>query len=207
MGRPSRPRLSRDLIARAALDLLDAEGPDGVVMRQLAQRLGVRAPSLYNHVSGQDEVIDLLHDLIDQEIDTSMLAGDAPDDLAAFVRSYRAAYVRHRHAIPLVGRRPIRSETALKLYDELTGYLTRVGIPPDEVLRVVGLIDYVVLGCAVQVFSSGFEEPAEHYRGTYPSLAAALAAADRDQVDDEAFDLAVRQLLHHLGTVTTGARG
>jgi AcrR family transcriptional regulator len=36
-------------IAAAALELLETEGADALTMRRLAQRLGIRAPSLYKH--------------------------------------------------------------------------------------------------------------------------------------------------------------
>ena len=36
----------------AAAELVDEEGLDGVTLGQLASRLGIRTPSLYNHVEG-----------------------------------------------------------------------------------------------------------------------------------------------------------
>ena len=36
-------------IAAVALDALETEGPDGLSMRRVAERLGIRAPSLYKH--------------------------------------------------------------------------------------------------------------------------------------------------------------
>ena len=36
-------------IAAIALDALETEGPDGLSMRRVAERLGIRAPSLYKH--------------------------------------------------------------------------------------------------------------------------------------------------------------
>lgn len=79
MGRPSRALLSREIIARAALDTVDEHGPDGLTMRALADRLGVKAASLYNHVGGKDELIDALAELVNAEIDlTPLAAGAAP---------------------------------------------------------------------------------------------------------------------------------
>jgi AcrR family transcriptional regulator len=40
---------TQDLV-RAAFAILDAEGPDALTMRRLADDLGMRAPSLYKHV-------------------------------------------------------------------------------------------------------------------------------------------------------------
>ena len=58
MARRSRPRpgLDEAAILRAASDLVDAEGLDALALARLAERLGVRAPSLYNHVTSLEGV-------------------------------------------------------------------------------------------------------------------------------------------------------
>ena len=43
-------------IADIATQILAEEGRDALTMRRVASRLGVRAPSLYKHVSGKDEI-------------------------------------------------------------------------------------------------------------------------------------------------------
>lgn len=46
----------RDLIVEVALDLLDRKGTDAITMRQVAQKLGLGAMTLYTYVRGQDEL-------------------------------------------------------------------------------------------------------------------------------------------------------
>lgn len=53
----ARANLNRETVVEAAAALLDAEGPKGVTMAALAKRLGVKSPSLYNHVGGLDELL------------------------------------------------------------------------------------------------------------------------------------------------------
>ena len=52
MARPSTPQLSSELIAAAALKLVDKNGE--FTIPQLAKALSVSASSLYNHVGGKD---------------------------------------------------------------------------------------------------------------------------------------------------------
>ncbi len=60
-GRAGRPRsgdgISRDEIELGAAALFAERGYHGVGMRQLAQKLGVRAPSLYHHFRSKDELL------------------------------------------------------------------------------------------------------------------------------------------------------
>jgi TetR/AcrR family tetracycline transcriptional repressor len=47
-------------IADAALAVIRADGVDGLTMRSIADRLHVRAPSLYHHVHNKAELLDLV---------------------------------------------------------------------------------------------------------------------------------------------------
>jgi len=49
-------------IARAAIELADADGLDGVTMRKVADRLGRSAMSLYTYVPSKAELVDLMLD-------------------------------------------------------------------------------------------------------------------------------------------------
>src|SRR3546814_3495147 len=49
VGRPAKPLISRDRAARAALGAIDIHGLEALSLELVAQRLGVKAPSLYYH--------------------------------------------------------------------------------------------------------------------------------------------------------------
>ncbi len=54
-----RDTLTREQIVSAAIDLLDAEGLEGLNMRALGQRLGSAATAVYRHVGSKDNLIAL----------------------------------------------------------------------------------------------------------------------------------------------------
>lgn len=58
---PAPARTGRDQIVAVGGQLLEEGGPDAVTMQAVAQRVGVRAPSLYKHVRDRN---DLLADLV-----------------------------------------------------------------------------------------------------------------------------------------------
>ncbi|MGZ3714794.1 MAG: TetR family transcriptional regulator, partial [Ktedonobacterales bacterium] len=51
-----RAGLDQEAVIQAAADLVDAEGMDALSLARLAETLGVRTPSLYNHISSLDGV-------------------------------------------------------------------------------------------------------------------------------------------------------
>ena len=57
MGRPSKPIISKELAARAALTVIDKLGVDGMSLQLVAKELGVKAPSLYYHFKNKQAII------------------------------------------------------------------------------------------------------------------------------------------------------
>lgn len=93
---PTPDRTSLDAIIAAGRDILRSDGLPGLTMQAVAQRVGVRAPSLYKRVRGRDDLLRLvveasLHDL-DVRIDAALADGgaDAGDDLVELARTMRS---------------------------------------------------------------------------------------------------------------------
>lgn len=205
---PVRAAVTPARIAEEALALLD-EGPDETVltMRSLAARLGVQAPSLYAHVSGMDEIHDLVHALINSTIDVSVVDGSVdPQDLVELGRRYRHAYRSHRVAASMIVSRSVNREHALRVYEAIASFLTRYGVPADRVMPLMALFDNLVLGSAVEPFEAAFAGEPEDYAVGHPHLAQALDATARDAVDDVAFEWGMSAYLDLMESVTTPAR-
>ncbi len=64
---PRRP-LTQEAIVETAIRVLDAEGLEAVTMRRVAQELGTGPASLYAHVSGKEELRELMLDRVAAEI-------------------------------------------------------------------------------------------------------------------------------------------
>lgn len=86
MPAPERTTLTQ--IVDAGRDILERSGPDGLTMQAVAERVGVRAPSLYKRVRDRST---LLAAVAEDTIDalTARLE-EAGDDLAALGDAYRA---------------------------------------------------------------------------------------------------------------------
>ncbi|KAB2381649.1 TetR/AcrR family transcriptional regulator [Actinomadura montaniterrae] len=146
MGRPPRRLVTREAIMRAALDLVDEHGAAALSVNRVAAALGVKGPSLYNHISGRDEVVDGIRELIvgEMALDPSITPWTAAVD--GWARSYRAAFAAHPNAVPLLAARPVRSRAALRAYADAFTVLRRAGWPEDRLLPLVHAVEYFLLG-------------------------------------------------------------
>lgn len=204
MARPSQPLLSRAIIARAALELLNEEGPQALKMRALAERLGVRGASLYHHVASKEDLLDAASELINEEIDLRPLQDPQwRNGLAEYARGYRRVYLRHPNVIALVARRRVEADKALRGYDALLATLIRAGCTPARAAEAAAAFDYLVLGSALETFAAGFTRAPAGYRPAYPALAGSLESADAGPgglaaLDDRGFELGLRLILDGL---------
>jgi AcrR family transcriptional regulator len=146
MGRPSRPLVTKERIMRAALALIDEEGPDALSTPRIAARLGVKGPSLYNHVSGRDEIIDGICELIVAEMDLDMSVRPWTTALDTWARHYRAGLSAHPNAVPLFRTRPAQSSSALQGYAETFAMLREAGWPEEYLLPIVHSFQSLIVG-------------------------------------------------------------
>jgi AcrR family transcriptional regulator len=101
---PIRSERAREIVA-AARELLEREGPAGLSMRRVADRLGIRAPSLYKHVRDKGE---LEAALISEAFAEAAERFEATSSLAELGAAYRAFALEHPHLYRLMfqGRLP-----------------------------------------------------------------------------------------------------
>lgn len=101
-----RAPVTRDLIFRRALDIIDTEGLEALTMRRLAADLGVEAASLYHHVPSKQALLDGAVSVMRE----SMVFGDPlPNDwreiMAMVFLRYLDVLTAHPHMLPLATRR------------------------------------------------------------------------------------------------------
>lgn len=99
-------------IAEAARALLDAEGPDGLTMRRVADALGIKAPSLYKHVPDKTalEALVVAEGFLEYAEALESAIADADDPLSALATAYRDYAVAHPHLYRLMNYRPLRRD-------------------------------------------------------------------------------------------------
>lgn len=98
-------------ITAVARDLLDSEGWDAVTMRAIAERMGIRAPSLYKHIAGKDELRTALVGEAFAEtaavFDAAVEGARDEPPLAAIGRAYRRWALDHPHLYRLMTDGPL----------------------------------------------------------------------------------------------------
>jgi AcrR family transcriptional regulator len=170
-----RPALTRDRIVAAAAELLDEAGPDALTMRAVAQRLHAGVMSLYRHVSGREELLDLVLGAMTAEVPRSPLTGDWRADLATIGRDMRAALLRRPNLTLLLASRAGRGGSDLPLLDRTLGVMRAAGFGRRGAVQAAqALADYVV-GAALREAASPGSSTGGERATNRPSIAEAAA--------------------------------
>ncbi|WP_197517393.1 TetR/AcrR family transcriptional regulator [Microbacterium karelineae] len=194
MARPSTPLLSPALIGDAGLELARAGRAFGV--NAIARELGVRPSSLYNHVDGLDEIVELMRG----RLITSYRVDPSPRPWDAYVRAalhaHRRMYADHPTLVPLLIGKTITHPLVIEAYDELATVLVEAGFPEDEVLTVIAVMDAFAIGFGLDLASpDDVWRPSEDTR----TLGRLLDEAERgDARADRTFELGSTLLLDSL---------
>lgn len=193
-------KLTARVIALAALELAEAEGAESLTMRTIAARLQRRPSSLYNHITGREDLIEQMRAIIVEDIDVSAFASEAWDvALGRWAKSYLAAFAMRARSIRLLATTPITDPATLRMYDLVVSALVRGGWPQAQAIAVMRTVEAHVLGSALDVVAP---ENLLSPDAVAPELAALRQSLDPAQFDDwsaqAAFDLGIHALIHGL---------
>ena len=191
--------LTREDVVRAAVELLDDQGLDGMTLRALGDRLGVAAPTLYWHVRNKQHLLDLVAEAIVRAGVSELRTEPAPGEpwwewVAERAKAVRGAILLHRDGARVVaGNRPT-PESAAHI-DRMLSVLVEAGLSPAEALRFWLALTAYVSGDALETQSDSAREPVPEEQAAAlreaftsperPTLAAAMAAVG---TDDERFE-------------------
>jgi len=94
-----------------ARELLEAEGPSALSMRALAERLGIRAPSIYKHLPDKQAVENAVISAGFEELAVVLEAAvDNADPLGSLALAYRRYAQQHPHLYRLMTEHPLQRE-------------------------------------------------------------------------------------------------
>src|SRR3954469_2670869 len=166
-----RAGLGTDTVVAAGADLADEVGFAGLSMGQLAERVGVRTPSLYKHVANQDDLNRRIAALALAEAADAVGAATqgraGRDALAAAAHAFRDFVLAHpgRYAAT-IGVEPIGADDPIavsgsRLLVAFTAVLRGYDIAPQEMGHALRAVRSFFHGFATLQSAHGFQWSAD----------------------------------------------
>ncbi|MEI2268829.1 TetR/AcrR family transcriptional regulator [Microbacterium sp. No. 7] len=179
-----RANLSPDALTRAALDLIDTDGPDALSMSALARRVGVQTASLYAHVRDLAALRSAVQAAVFDELADTIGDASTLRELANAQRTYALAQpARWAMISQPVDRNEISEPAASRISALVVGWLGDYTLPASETVHAVRFASATIAG--------------------YLALEAADSFAHRDETTDASWNRALDALDRALRTWTT----
>jgi AcrR family transcriptional regulator len=193
VGRPKSPLISRDVAARIALQVICEDGMQAFSLNSVAQRLGVKTPSLYYHFSDKwellAEVARLLLTDAHQEVQKS---DDWETRVIRICVAARRSLLRYPQAAPLMLEFFPR-HLLLSAYNDMIPYYA---FAPELHVIVMEGTEKLTFGSglfAASALARGVPPMPDFDKDQFPHLANAIAVNPYDE--EETFEQTVRIFL------------
>lgn len=166
----SRPGLSRDRIVETAASLLDEAGEQDVTLAQIAEALGVRTPSLYNHIRGQDDLRRGLAVYAVRELRARIAQAAIGKSGADAVLAIGLAYREFARERPGLYRSSLRApepdhlaliDAAEEVLDILRRVLEPFGLSPEDQIHAIRGLRSLMHGFVSLELAGGFGLPVD----------------------------------------------
>jgi AcrR family transcriptional regulator len=142
--------LSRERILLVAMRVADESGIEALSMRRLAQELGVKAMSLYNHVANKDDVLDGMVERVVSEIELPLLGGDWKLAMRRRAISAHEVLLCHPWAALVLMSRVNVGPAMLRYVDATLGCLCEAGFSLKMADHVWNVMDSHIYGFTLQ---------------------------------------------------------
>ncbi len=163
--------LHKDTVVEAAASLLNTEGAEALTLNRLAQELGVKTPSLYNHVDGLPglyrELALLNARTLGERFTQAAIGKSGPAALIAVATAYRA-YIKEAPGVYLAGLRssgaqqPVDADLSAAEEASLrvtVAVVASFGLTGEDALHAVRGLRSLVHGFATLEIAGGFGLP------------------------------------------------
>jgi AcrR family transcriptional regulator len=146
----ARDTLTRERIVRTAIELLDAEGLEGLNMRRLGERLGSAATAVYWHVKSKDNLLTLAGDEVWGEIE---LPDPSEVDWRAaamsLAKGLNAMLTRHPWLVQAFGTHLFQGSGKARYDEHCLAVYEMAGFVGAEADRAIATVFMFVLGNAL----------------------------------------------------------
>jgi len=173
MSQVVKPGLSREKILQAAIAYADIHGLESLSMRKLADELGVKAMSLYNHIKNKDDLMGALVEQVIIEIPLPDSRQDWKGEMRKRGKKSHEVLMAHPWAcMPLVSRIN-DGPNMLNYVNASLGCLMEAGFDPATADYAWNAMDNYIYGFTLQSLSfpfqaSEYQQVAQAYLPDFP---------------------------------------
>ncbi len=139
-------KINKTMICKNAIALVGEEGLEKLNMRKLADRLNIKAASLYNHVKSKSELFDLIQGYLYSHMSDIKNNSDWKLHLTELAHNTRDGLLTNPNLVTLFATRPVITSTALSQCEKSLTILKNAGFSEAKILMIFRNMNVFILG-------------------------------------------------------------
>lgn len=160
-----RAGLTKEIVVETAMKIADTEGINNLTLLRLSKELGIRSPSLYEHVEGMDGLMKLLRlsglKIMAWQFRRSVTGISGDEAIRRFADSFRKFVKEHPSVYSLTVQSDIGDseeirKTAKEILDIIYAILRIYGLSDDKIIHATRYMRSVLHGFVSLEISGGF---------------------------------------------------
>lgn len=164
---PAGGQVTRPLILRAALGIIDRDGVEALSMRRLSDAVDRDTTVLYRHVPNKAAVLDGVAEIVVSQLAVDTRDPDWAGQLRAVAHRFRQLALDHPNVVPLLVTRPLstplgqRPPGTLRPLEDILTLLTSAGFTGENALHIYRVLFAYLHGHVLDELQEMIERPEE----------------------------------------------
>jgi AcrR family transcriptional regulator len=160
-------QITRSVILRTALAIIDRDGVDALSMRRLSVAVDRDTTVLYRHVASKAAVLDGVAEIVLSQLSVDTTDRDWARQLRVVAHRFRALALEHPKVVPLLVTRPLatplgrRPPGTLRPLEDVLTLLTSAGFTGDDALHIYRVLFAYLHGHILDELQEIIERPEE----------------------------------------------
>ena len=160
-------QLSRSVILKTALAIVNRDGMDGLTMRRLSNALGRDPVMLYRHVPNKAAVLDGVVEIVLAQLLVDTTDPNWATQLRTVAHHFRQLALAHPNVAPLLLTRPLatplgqRPPGMLRPLEDILALLTSAGFTGNDALHIYRVLFGYLHGHIINELQQVIERPEE----------------------------------------------
>lgn len=159
--------ISRSVILRCALRIVDRHGIDGLSMRRLSEEVGRDPTVLYRHIPNKAALLDGVAEIVLEQLQVDTADQDWAGQLRTVAHDFRRLALEHPNVVPLLVTRPLatplgqRPPGMLRPLENVLALLTSAGFSGVDALHIYRMVFGYLHGHILTELQEVIERPEE----------------------------------------------
>lgn len=197
----AKANLSKSLIVKSAIEMIEEIGVEEFSLRKLAVKLNCEAMSIYYHLKNKNQIFDEIVDELISGIEFESEATAIKQQLITVARQWRALAKTYPNFFPILATHQLNTHAGSQFMHQILLIFKNANLPMQQSSYFLRILNYYLIGVGIDE-AKGYglggsainSIKSEEYKECYPLLAQAMNYWTTSHYD-EIFELGLEMLL------------